>query len=533
MIQENLLLILFLLFMVSMLVMIGQKLRISYPIFLVLGGLLISLIPGIPHFTISPELVFLIFLPPLLYEAAWYTSWFDFWKMRRPILLLGFGLVLFTSLIIAYFSSNLIPNMTLALGFLLGGIISPPDAVAATSVLKGLKIPKKIVTILEGESLVNDASSLIVFRFALAAIISGNFMFKTAAISFFSVTFMGIVIGLAVAHLFYFIHRWLPTTSNIDTAFTFIAPYIMYIGAEHFHYSGVMAVVSGGLFLSFRSHEFLNYHSRIQATNVWETVGFILNGLVFILIGLQLPVITSNLNEYSFSIAIKYGLVISLLTIIIRIVWVYLGIFSPRFFSKRIRRVEKKISFGGIFLISWAGMRGVVSLASALSIPLTLQNGEAFPERDLIIFITFIVILVTLVFQGLSLPFILKYINVNDENETAPEEEQDDEIHLILSEAALNLLNSKYQQEVSENELVQNLKDRLENDISLTSQRLESLECSETERKEINLYRTILKDIIAEQRKVLIKLRKEPNANDSLLRKHTSQLDLNEARIFS
>ncbi len=260
MIQENLLLIIFLLFVVSMLVMLGQKLRISYPIFLVIAGLLISLIPGIPHITIDPELVFLIFLPPLLYEAAWYTSWHNFWKWRRPISLLGFGLVLFTSCIIAYFSSEMIPNFTLALGFLLGGIISPPDAVAATSVLKGLKIPKRIVTILEGESLVNDASSLIVFRFALAAVVSGNFVFQQAATSFFSVTLMGIVIGLAIAHVFYAIHRWLPTSSNIDTALTFIAPYLMYITAEHFHFSGVMAVVTGGLFLSYRSHEIFNYN---------------------------------------------------------------------------------------------------------------------------------------------------------------------------------------------------------------------------------------------------------------------------------
>jgi Na+/H+ antiporter len=529
--QENLLLIIFLLFIVSMLVMLGQKLKISYPIFLVIGGLLISLIPGIPHITIDPELVFLIFLPPLLYEAAWYTSWNDFWKMRRPISLLGFGLVLFTSVIIAYFSSEMIPNFTLALGFLLGGIISPPDAVAATSVLKGLKIPKRIVTILEGESLVNDASSLIVFRFALAAVISGNFVFQTAAVSFFSVTVMGIVIGLAVAHIFYAIHRWMPTSSNIDTALTFMAPYFMYISAEHFHYSGVMAVVTGGLFLSYRSHEIFNYTSRIQTTNVWATVAFVLNGLVFILIGLQLPIIINGLTEYSFSVAIKYGLIISVLTILIRIVWVYPGTFLPRWISKRIRAKEKAPSVGGVFLVSWAGMRGVVSLASALSIPLTLEDGTPFPERNLILFITFIVILVTLVVQGLSLPFLIKHLNITESDETLPPEEQEASIHLRLSKVALNTLNERYKKELGENELVQNLNDRLQNDISLTLQRLESLECNETEKEEIEIYNRVLIDLIKVQRKELIVLRTEHEFEDELLRKQTDQLDLNEARL--
>ncbi|MES2514523.1 MAG: Na+/H+ antiporter [Bacteroidota bacterium] len=529
--QENLLLIIFLLFIVSMLVMLGQKLRISYPIFLVIGGLLISVIPGIPHVTIDPELVFLIFLPPLLYEAAWYTSWFDFWKNRRPISLLGFGLVLFTSVIVAYFSSEMIPNMTLALGFLLGGIISPPDAVAATSVLKGLKIPKKIVTILEGESLVNDASSLIVFRFALAAVISGNFVFQTAAVSFFTVTIMGIVIGLAVAHVFYAIHRWMPTSANIDTALTFMAPYFMYISAEHFHYSGVMAVVTGGLFLSYRSHEIFNYNSRIQTTNVWSTVAFVLNGLVFILIGLQLPIIVGGLTEYSFGVAIKYGLIISALTIMIRIVWVYPGTFLPRWLSKKVRERESKPSVGGVFLVSWAGMRGVVSLASALSIPLTLENGQPFPERNLILFITFIVILVTLVVQGLSLPFLIKYLNVTESDETITPEEQEASLHLRLTKVALNTLTEKYQSELENNELVQNLKDRLDSDIALTAQRIDSLVCDEVERGEIQIYNQALIDIIKAQRNELLVLRKERGFEDDIFRKQTEQLDLNEARL--
>lgn len=217
-IQDNLLIVISLLFVVSMLTMLSEKLRISYPIFLVIAGLLISFIPGIPHISLEPDWVFLLFLPPLLYFAAWNTSWKDFWELKRPIGLLAIGLVVMTATAVAYLSSAMIPDFTLAMGFVLGGIISPPDAVAATSVLQGLKIPKRVVTILEGESLVNDASSLIVFRVALATLLTGQFVFWKAGVDFFVVSIMGIIIGLAIAHVLYLVHRFFPTTSSIDTA---------------------------------------------------------------------------------------------------------------------------------------------------------------------------------------------------------------------------------------------------------------------------------------------------------------------------
>ena len=311
MVQETLLYVISLLFAVMLLVILGLKLKIAYPIFLVIGGLLISLIPGTPRVGISPDLIFLIFLPPLLYEAAWYTSWPNFWKMRLPIILHGFGLVIVTSVIIAYLSEKLIPRFTLSIGLLLGGIISPPDAVAASSVLKYFKIPKKVKTVLEGESLVNDAASLTVFRFALVAVISGTFVVEKAAGAFVMVTVMGIFFGLVIAQIIFFIHKLFSTTTEIATALTLITPYIMYLTAEHFHYSGVLAVVSGGLFLSSRSKEILNHKARLQSAGVWHTVAFILNGLIFILIGLQLPSIINGLKYYSIQDGIRYGLVVS------------------------------------------------------------------------------------------------------------------------------------------------------------------------------------------------------------------------------
>ena len=317
MLKDGLLIVIALLFVVSMLAMLSDRLRISYPILLVLAGLGISVIPGIPTVRLEPDIVFIIFLPPLFYSAAWNTSWREFWQMRRPIGMLAFGLVLLTAVAVAYFSHWLIPDFPLELGFLLGGLVSPPDAIAATSVLEKLKVSRRVTTILEGESLVNDASSLIVYRFALAALFTGKLVFWKAGMDFLVVIFLGILIGLLIAHVVYAIHRWLPTTATIDTGITLITPYLMYMAAEHFHSSGVLAVVSGGLFLSFRSQDIFNYGSRLTTMRVWNVLVFLLNGIVFILIGLQLPAIIRGLGEYSLHAAIFYGIGISLVTILV------------------------------------------------------------------------------------------------------------------------------------------------------------------------------------------------------------------------
>lgn len=529
--HHTLLYILVLLFAVFLLVMLAKRIRVAYPVFLVIAGLVISIIPGVPQLHLDPELIFLIFLPPLLYEAVWYTSWNDFWKWKRPIALLAFGLVFFTSTIVAYASSSIIPGFTLALGFLLGGIISPPDAVAAATVLKGMGVPKRLMTILEGESLVNDASSLIVFKFALAAVLTGTFSMQEATGQFFLVAGMGIVIGLAGAHVMYVIHRFLPTTPPIDAALTVMTPYILFLLAEQFHFSGVMAVVSGGLFMSYRSHEvFQTGSTRLNMLGVWTTMIFVMNALVFVLIGLELPEIVAGLGEYSVMDGIKYGLIISTITIVLRFLWVYPSAFVPRWLSAKARQ-DPSPGWKGPLVISWAGMRGVVSLATALSIPLLMTDGTAFPHRNLIIFITFVVIFVTLVFQGLTLPFIIRLIKLKEIDNIIPEDEQEAGIQLRLNQLALNIINERYTNEAKENELVGFYKTNLEETIINTSQRLESLECDETEQYEIELYHHVLLDIYAQQRKELFALRKEKYFSDEEIRKAELQLDLNELKI--
>ena len=531
MLHSTLLLILGLLFAVFLLVMLGQKLGISYPIFLVLGGLGLSFAPGLPRVAIAPNLIFLIFLPPLLYEAAWMTSWNDFWRWRRPIALLAFGLVAFTSLIVAYVARAVIPGFTLALGFLLGGVISPPDAVAATSVLRGIKVPRRVTAILEGESLINDASSLIVFRFALLAVLSGTFVWQQAVGSFLLVSGMGLAVGLLVACGFFLIHKYLPTTPSINTVLTFMAPYVMYLVAEEFEVSGVLAVVGGGLLLSHLSHRVFDANTRLQANSVWASVSFVLNGLVFILIGLQLPIAVDGLGDYSLQQAIAYGLLMSGLVIVIRLLWMYPAAFIPRWLSKTVRAREPNPGWQGTLVLGWAGMRGVVSLASALSVPLLAADGQAFPQRNLILFITFIVILVTLVVQGLTLPAVIRLTKIVDRDDRIPLEEQEAGVRLHLRMAAVKHLQHQYPAELEANELVARLQQRMQTEVSLTTRTLNALEVDQSGRDALRQYHRILLDVLQVEREVLAHLRHHDSFDDEVLRQQEAQLDLDEAKV--
>jgi Na+/H+ antiporter len=508
--------------------MLSQKIKMSYPILMVLAGLAIGFLPGMPHVELDPEIVFLIFLPPILYAAAWNTSWKEFWQYRTSISLLAFGLVIITSVVVAFLSHAIIPDFPLAYGFLLGGIISPPDAVAATSVLQNLKIPKRIVTILEGESLINDSTSLIVFRFALAAILTGHFSLGDASLSFFMVAGMGILIGLAIAFIIFWVHKLLPTDASTDTAITLISPYIMYLVAEQFHFSGVMAVVSGGLFLTYRSHKIFKYDTRIQAYSVWNTIIFLLNGLVFILIGLQLPSIVEGIGTSALPTAIMYGVVISIVTILIRIIWVFPGAFLPRLFHKSIRDSQDSPPPSHVFLVAWSGMRGVVSLASALAIPLTLSNGTAFPHRNLLLFITFVVILITLVLQGLTLPWVIKKLNIQKENHDA-EKETELAIRLQMADAVIDYLNLNYAEEIAQYEVYKRVKEKYQRMSDISYKKLTEGDVNEP--AFLLIYRKMLRELVEVKRQALIRLAQEDLYPQEIIRLKEYELDLEEARL--
>jgi Na+/H+ antiporter len=510
------------------LVMLANKLKLAYPIVLVLGGLVLSFTSMFSDVTIDPELVFFIFLPPLLYEAAWQTSWKAFWKWRRVITSFAFPIVILTSCVIAFFSWVFIPGFTLALGFLLGGIISPPDAISATTIMRNVKVPKSLVSIIEGESLLNDAASLIVFRFALAAVITGQFHFGEATSSFFLVIVMGTLIGLAVALVVYAIHRWLPTTSSIEIVLSLVTPYCMYYFAEHFHFSGVLAVVSGGLLLSSKRQSMLNYRSRIEAVNVWGNIVFVLNGLVFMLIGLQLPSITKQLGNTSIPTAIGYGLAISLVLILTRLLCTFGAALFTRFVSRFITVADASPGWRGPAVLGWAGMRGVVSLAAALSVPLLVQ-GQPFPYRNLILFITFIVILMTLVFQGLTLPWLIRKVKLEDRQTTIPEYKQELIVQKKIAHASLKYLQEKYGDDRIKNEHLDNLLARLQIDLNFFQDNFEDL--NSTTENALSSYQRIYLELLEQQRNLLTDMNQRAEFDEDVIRKYLSLIDVEEYKV--
>lgn len=519
----------FLVVIILILVMVANKLRLAYPIILVIGGLVLSLTSRFSDITIDPEMVFFIFLPPLLYEAAWHVSWKEFWKWRRVIFSFAFPIVVITSFVIALVSNWLIPGFTLALGFLLGGIISPPDAISSSTIMRHQKVPRSLVSIAEGESLFNDASSLIVFRFALAAIITGQFQVHQAAVSFFLVIVMGILIGLLVGLIFYGFHRWLPTTPSIEIVLTLITPYCMYYLAEHFHFSGVLAVVSGGLFLSSKRQTILTYQSRIQGINVWTILSFVLNGFVFLLIGLQLPSIIGQLGDISLGKAIVYGLIISLALIITRLICTLGASVFTRIMSNFITVAESNPGWRAPVVLGWAGMRGVVSLAAALAIPLLISEGHPFPYRNLILFITFMVILVTLVFQGLTLPWVIRKVKPGNNFRSVTEHDQEIQIQRKIAQSSIRFLEENYGDERFSNEHVNIMFEKLKTDLNFFNQEFE--EITNTRGNSMKSYQTIYLELLQHQRELLNKMNTSVDCNEELIRKYFSLVDLEEYKI--
>jgi monovalent cation/hydrogen antiporter len=519
----------YLILIILALVMLANRLRLAYPIVLVLGGLALSFTSAFSHVTVDPESVFFIFLPPLLYEAAWQTSWKEFYKWRRVIMSFAFPIVILTSCVIAFVSYACIPGFTLALGFLLGGIISPPDAISATTIMRNVKVPKAMVSIIEGESLLNDASSLIVFRFAMAAVITGQFHFGEAVGNFFMVIIMGTLIGLAFGVVFYLINRKLPTTPSIEIVLTLVAPYCMYYFAEHFHFSGVLAVVSGGLFLSSKRQKMFTYRSRIESGNVWANLTFVLNGVVFLLIGLQLPAITSQMGDISLSRAIGYGLIISAALIITRILCALGASVFTRFMSRFITVADASPGWRNPFIIGWAGMRGVVSLAAALSIPLLAGSDKPFPYRNLILFITFIVILITLVFQGLTLPWIIRKLKPVMRHDVIPHHEQEMILQKKIAMTSIQYLEQKLQADGHLSEHLKNLQERLKIEMQFFNKLMSEKDFSiENPLKD---FQHVYLEMLEQQRKTLQAINHKTEFDEDLIRKYLSLIDMEEFKI--
>jgi Na+/H+ antiporter len=510
--------------LIVLLIMLANKIKIAYPVLLVLAGLLICFIPGTPVLKIDPELIFIIFLPPLLYEAAWANSWKELWHWRRIISSFAFVVVFLTAISVAIVANTFIPGFSLALGFLLGGIVSPPDAVSAGAIIRFVKVPKRMSSILEGESLLNDASSLIIFRFALVAVATGQFVWHQAALSFLWMVIGGVGAGLLIGLIFLKAHKWLPTDVNMDTILTLVTPYVMYIAAEEVHASGVLAVVSGGLFLSYHRHRFLSSSSRLRGENVWQSFVFLLNGLVFILIGLDLPEIMSGLKAEGTGIyeATGYGILITLVLIGGRMLAAYGALIITRIASNFITVADASPGMKAPLIMGWTGMRGVVSLAAALSIPVAI-NGDPFPQRNLILYITFIVILLTLIVQGLTLPALIKKVGLPEFDDHLPEEETEKMIRHELTKVSLNYLQQHHKMALDNNFYLRHLEKIWETQQQAPEEELLT--------KEVKL---VYLRILEQQRQLLLeKNKKEARIDEEIIRRFLHRIDLEEEKIAS
>jgi monovalent cation/hydrogen antiporter len=519
-----------LLLAVAILGLLARKLDISYPILFVVGGLAIAWLPGLPKITLNPEIIFLFFLPPLLFPAALFTPWRDFRANLRPILLLAVGLVLYTTVAVAYLAHYFL-NLPLAAGFVLGAIISPPDAVAATAIAKRLKIPRRIVTILEGESLVNDATALVAYHFAVLAVMSGSFSLAQASGQFFIVAIGGILVGLAVGWLAQQFHKRVDD-APIEITVSLLTPFVAYLASEQLGVSGVLSVVTAGLYLGWRMPQLVTFRTRLQGAPVWEMVEFILNGFVFILIGLQLPEVLSASAGQKFPIKqlVVDALLISLAVILIRIIWVFPAMYLPHLINKKLRRLEPYPSGRQVTIIAWTGMRGVVSLAAALAIPLTLDQMPGhppFPGRNKILFLTFVVILATLVVQGLSLPQLIRWLGIKDDGLMAKEERT---ARLKANRTALARLNELADRDPTKTEAMQRLRVEYEDHIRQVEE-----DESESEGSPLRLFSAeferLSREALQVERETILQLRNENVIGDDVLRRIQRDIDLAEARL--
>lgn len=500
---------------------LARHFKFPFPIALVVGGALLGMIPKLPQFPFDPQLILVIVLPPILYQAALLTSWSDFKANIRPIGLLAIGLVIATTLAVGIALKLMVPSVPWAAAFVLGAIISPPDAVAATTILSRLNIPRHLVTILEGESLVNDASGLVIYKLAIVAVLTGAFSFGDAAAQFALVSIGGIVAGIILAYLFIAIHRRLGDPF-IEVITSLSIPYIAYILAESFHVSGVLAVVAAGLLRGRYSPEIVSAEMRIMARSVWNILVFMLNSLIFILIGIQMSDVMDKLGSYRLSELLLLGTLISIVAIAVRFLWVFPVAYLPRWLSGSLHEQAPALRNSELAIISWCGMRGIVSLAAALALPTVLPNGEPFPARDLIIFLTFFVIATTLIGQGLTLTPLIRKLKVGSDWSMLEEQKL---VRSAMSAAAIAAIDNHLTDAKAPAEWGDRLRSEIAERVALSAP--EGLEHSPKDELLVQLRRTAIKA----ERKELIRLWQENAISDDVMRHQEEVLDYQEAQL--
>jgi monovalent cation/hydrogen antiporter len=504
---------------------VAQLVRIPYPILLVLGGAGIGFVPGTPHIELAPDLVLVAVLPPLLYGAAFFTSLRELRTNVKAISLLAVGLVLLTTVAVAVVAHAVIPGLGWAGAFVLGALVSPTDPTAATSIAQRLGLPRRLIALIEGESLVNDGTALVAYRFAVAAVVTGSFSMLEASWKFVLNVVGGVAIGLVVGFVIRRLRRRLDNPP-VEITVALLSGYFGYLPAQAAGVSGVLAAVTVGIYMGWHTPELTNAETRLQGQAVWEIVFLLLNGLLFALVGLQLPTILDSLSGRSTWRVVGYAAIVSAVVVAARALWM-LGTYLVALSSSRVRADDPAPSWQAKVVIAWSGMRGAVSLAAALSIPLTTDAGTRFPNRSLIVFLTFGVILATLVVQGLTLPALIRVLDFEDDG---LDEKEEAKARIHAAEAALQRLDELVDQDWVREDTAERMRGLYGFRQDRFRSRFDPEADGAAEDRSV-AYQRLRRELLDAERRAVQELRRERRIDDSVMRRVVRDLDLEEARL--
>ncbi|MEK6251580.1 MAG: Na+/H+ antiporter [Actinomycetota bacterium] len=506
---------------------VARLINVPYPIMLVLGGLAIGLVPGLPDVTLNPDLVLIIFLPPLLYAAAFFSSLRDLRRDLRSITLNAVALVALTAAGVAIVAHTLIDGMSWAAAFALGAIVAPTDPIAATAITKRLGAPRRIVTVIEGEALINDGTALVLYRSAVAAAVGGSFSLLSGGLDFIVSAAGGIAVGLVVGAAITEVRRRIEDTP-VEITISLATGYAAYLPAEAIGVSGVLAAVTAGIYLGWMAPQIASVDQRLQGRPVWELLQFLLNAVLFVLIGLQLPSVVGDLSGISTATLVGYAAATCAAVVGVRLIWFNTMPYVIRALDRRPQQRARRADWRTRLIVAWAGMRGAVSLAAALALPLQTDAGAAFPQRNLIIFLAFSVILFTLVVQGLTLPWLLRRLKVCDDGR----EEQDEEVlaRLHAAAAALERLEELAREDWTRDDTIE----RVRNAYEYRQRRFNALRDGDDsdgyEDRSIS-YQRLLRELLEAQRRAVVELRNSGEISNDVMTRVERELDLEDSRL--
>jgi monovalent cation/hydrogen antiporter len=513
-------LLLALMLAVAGLSILARLVRVPYPILLVLGGLVLGFVPGMPAVELPPELVLVAFLPPLLYWSGFFSSPRDLWADARPISLAAVGLVLATAAAVAVAAHAVVDGLSWPAAFALGAIVSPTDPLAATAIARRLGVPRRLITILEGESLVNDATALVAYRVAVAAAVSGSFVAWQAGLRFLVGAAGGVLVGLLVGWLVAEVRRRLDDPV-VEIVISVVTGYVAYLPAELLEVSGVLAAVTAGLYVGWRAPELASPSTRLLGFSFWEVMVYLANAVLFILVGLQLQPILSELDGTAVAVLVAQATLVSVVVIAVRLGWVFTVPYLVRLLDRRPSQVLRRAGARERLVIGWSGMRGAVSLAAALALP------EDFPMRNLILFLTFAVILATLVLQGLTLPTLIRRLRVTGDG---AEEQEELRARMAATKAALDRLDELAGEDWTRDDTVARLHGLFEFRRRRLKARAGIWDDDGAEDRSM-AYQRLVRELLDAQRQAIVRLRNQGAISNDVMHRIERELDLEDTRL--